>query len=120
MEKRRASLYSLDYLENYEDIGPEKMIFLDYLFEHGANPAIYGVNAFGCLLVEAAVYHINKLAGWLLQRGVNPAIYPFIDDLSDEDITLIDWVEDDVMSEEIRDIPDDDVKDLLRMLKEYS
>lgn len=116
------SLFDDEGKKEWDDIDTEETELLDDLFDTGVNPAIYGVNANECSLDEAVVCHRNKTAKWLLEKGVNPVFFPYIDDMSDEGLTLIDWLES-ILYEETRDMPKekhDDVKEMLQMLKEYS
>lgn len=110
------SLFDDEEKEEWDDLDEEETKLLDSLFNMGVNPAIYGVNADGCSLNHAVVYHRNKTAKWLLEKGVNPELFPYIDDLCDENVTMVEWLEGIWYQEKTPD----DVIEMIQMLKQYS
>lgn len=68
-----------------DTIDPKK---LDVLIALGANPAIYGVDVcFDAPITMATMYTNVFLIKYLLEKGVNPNVYPYIDDLYTETLT---------------------------------
>ncbi len=65
--------------------------FLEEMVAMGANPGIYG-NFEDSLLNDAVTCRDNRLVKWLLEKGVNPNIHPFLDDYYDAPKSLLDWV----------------------------
>ena len=115
-------------LEDYDYYGvlpPHIKETIDKLIKLGANPAIVGVtNNFDSLLHASCVRSNAGLVKYLLEMGVNPVLYMFLDDYCcEKDKTLLDW-------EEAHITPDDNseeeakrvlyTKEIVRLLKEYS
>ena len=81
---------------NHEsDISTEDESFLDYLYDHGANIDLIGVDECAEVpLLTASVNHADRLFHWLLDHGADTMAEIFYDEpyLNDSSYTVEDWV----------------------------
>ncbi|MBR2736381.1 MAG: hypothetical protein IKD86_03630, partial [Firmicutes bacterium] len=78
------------------DISADDERFLDYLYDHGANIDLYGVDELAePPLFAAAIYQTDRLFKWLSDHGADPKAEILYDEpfLNDSSYSIADWIE---------------------------